>query len=76
MPAKEKQQEYSKRYYEKNKETISQARCESLQDCQCGGTYVKHVKARHEKTIRHRYFVEHGHQIREMLAEKYKITSK
>ncbi len=74
MPITDKQKEYKKRYYEKNKDAISQARCESLQDCLCGGTYVKHVKARHEKTMTHRYFVEHGHQIREMLMNK--ITSK
>lgn len=54
---KDKLNEYFKQYREKNKDVL-EAKAAVKMTCVCGGCFRKGDKARHEKTIMHRNFLE------------------
>jgi hypothetical protein len=54
---KEQMAEKSKKYRQENKEAIKTKNCNSL-ICSCGSTYIHMHKARHERSIKHRSYIE------------------
>jgi len=52
---KEKSKKYDKKYRENNKEKISEKKKEKM-DCECGSTFRKNDKSRHEKSIKHQNY--------------------
>ena len=49
-----------KKYYEKNKENILEKQKTEKYTCECGSTLRKCAKAQHEKSDKHKYFIENG----------------
>ena len=45
-----------KDYYENNKEKVDQWRNARF-ECECGGSYFNHNKARHERTLKHQEYL-------------------
>lgn len=45
-----------KNYYEQNKEKIDEWRNTRF-DCECGGSYFNHNKARHDRTLKHKAYM-------------------
>lgn len=56
---KDKIEAKRKEYYQANKEEINAKRNEK-QECGCGGSYSLRTKSTHEKTDKHKYWLETG----------------
>ena len=54
---KEQILEYKKEYYEQNKEKIRERQKQKI-TCSCGSIYRKHDKAKHERTNKHKQYIE------------------
>jgi hypothetical protein len=59
---KDKKLEYLKEYREKNKEIIEEQKAQII-TCECGRTYRKSDKAKHEKTLIHKKLIEEKNNI-------------
>ena len=53
---KEQKKEYNKEYYEENREKILEQKKEKI-TCECGSTFTKCTKLRHERSIKHLDFI-------------------
>lgn len=54
---KENIKEYAKSYYQDNKEKIKEYKNQKF-DCECGGKYTRDNKPRHERTNKHKKYLE------------------
>lgn len=68
---REKHAAYHKVYQKINKEKLEEYRFESY-NCECGGKYKYHSKAKHMKSKKHIYFVENEERLKDVFIPKKK----
>lgn len=72
---KDKTDEYQRQYKIDNKERLSSMKKEKF-NCECGGRYTRYTKKEHERSGKHKYFIENGIPKYEFTKSNKKIKCK